>query len=307
MDPTNYYQSLFFLFAVFGNYDYDGNHTAQGYFHTGEIELKNFWWITYRAAYNPETDNTRLTRGGPVSLNPAGVETGLNVSTNSALPVVFSAGYSTYASKAENYLDVTAEVRWKPRGNVLFSFGPEWSRDRADAQWVNVFDDVRQTSTYGRRYVFASMDQTTLSAGIRLNWTFTPELSLQLYMQPLISSGKYKNFKELAEPGTYAFTEYAPSAITRLDGDYVVDPDESGPAPAFSFSNPDFNFKSLRGNVVLRWEYMPGSVFYLVWTQNRSDDVLEDGEFHFRSSVNRLLTAPGDNIVMAKLTYYLAR
>jgi len=75
----------------------------------------------------------------------------------------------------------------------------------------------------------------------------------------------------------------------------------------FSFSNPDFNFKSLRGNVVLRWEYAPGSVLYLVWTQNRSDDVLEDGEFHFRSSVNRLLTAPGDNIVMAKMTYYFAR
>jgi hypothetical protein len=229
------------------------------------------------------------------------------VSTNSALPVAFSTGYSTYNSKAENYLDVTAVVLWKPRGNVLFSFGPEWSRDRADAQWVDVFDDVRQTSTYGRRYVFASMDQTTLSASIRLNWTFTPELSLQLYIQPLISSGKYKNFKELAEPGTYAFTEYASSSITRPDGDYVIDPVGTGAAPAFSFSNPDFNLKSLRGNVVLRWEYAPGSVLYLVWTQNRSDDMLDDGEFHFRNSMNRLLTAPGDNIVMAKLTYHLAR
>jgi hypothetical protein len=210
-------------------------------------------------------------------------------------------------SQAENYLDVSAEVRWKPRGNVLFSFGPEYTRDQVDAQWVGAFDDVQQTSTYGHRYVFASMDQTTMSAGIRLNWTFTPELSLQLYMQPLISSGKYRNFKELAKPGTYTFNEYVSSSITQTDGNYVIDPDGTGPAPVFSFSNPDFNFKSLRGNVVLRWEYAPGSVLYLVWTQNRSDDVLEDGEFHFRSSVNRLLTAPGDNIVMAKMTYYFAR
>ena len=307
VDPTNYYQSLYFLFAVFGNYDYDGNHTTQGYFHTGEIQLKNYWDITYRVAYSPQTINTRLTRGGPVSLNPAGVETGLNAYTNSALPVVFSTWYSTYVSQAENYLDVSAEVRWKPRGNVLFSFGPEYTRDQVDAQWVGAFDDVQQTSTYGHRYVFASMDQTTMSAGIRLNWTFTPELSLQLYMQPLISSGKYRNFKELAKPGTYTFNEYVSSSITQTDGNYVIDPDGTGPAPVFSFSNPDFNFKSLRGNVVLRWEYAPGSVLYLVWTQNRSDDVLEDGEFHFRSSVNRLLTAPGDNIVMAKMTYYFAR
>ncbi|MCK4557301.1 MAG: hydrolase, partial [Candidatus Aminicenantes bacterium] len=83
---------------------------------------------------------------------------------------------------------------------------------------------------------------------------------------------------------------------------YTVDPDGPGPAPEFSFSNPDFNYKSFRSTVVLRWEYLPGSILYFVWTQNRSD-FANPGDFDLRRDLRNLFSAPGDNIFMIKISY----
>jgi hypothetical protein len=60
---------------------------------------------------------------------------------------------------------------------------------------------------------------------------------------------------------------------------------------------------SLRGNAVLRWEYMPGSALFLVWTQNRAD-VEQTGDFKFNRSFDRLMDAIPDNIFMLKLSYW---
>jgi hypothetical protein len=87
-------------------------------------------------------------------------------------------------------------------------------------------------------------------------------------------------------------------------GSYDLDPDGSGPAPSMNISNPNFNFVSLRGNAVLRWEYMPGSTLYLVWTQSRSDNVV-DGAFNVGKSFDRLGISTPENIFMLKLTYWL--
>ena len=143
-----------------------------------------------------------------------------------------------------------------------------------------------------------------VSAEIRLNWTFTPRLSLQAYLQPFIAVGAYDRFKELARPRAYAYNVYGEggSTIEFRSGRYTVDPDGDGPAPAFAFGNPDFNFKSLRGTVVFRWEYLPGSLLYLVWTQNRAD-YANPGTLNIRRDLGDLLTAPGDNIFLLKMSY----
>lgn len=160
------------------------------------------------------------------------------------------------------------------------------------------------TSTYGARYVFGRVDQKMLSSEIRLNWIFDPRLSLQLYLQPFIAVGKYDKFKELARPKSYVYNIYgdAPSTVIRTDGVYTIDPDGPGPAAPFSFDDPNFNMKSLRGTMVLRWEYRPGSLIYLVWTQNRAD-FANPGDFRLRRDFGDLLRAPGDNIFLIKVSY----
>ena len=195
-------------------------------------------------------------------------------------------------------------MRWKALSNVSLSIGPQYMYEANQTQWVGRFADPLMTPTYGSRYVFGHIKQQVVAAEIRLNWTFTPTLTLQAYVQPFIGVGHYNAFKELARPREYAYNAYGQGASTigSADGIYTVDPDGAGPAAPFSFGNPDFNMKSLRGTVVLRWEYRPGSLLYLVWTQNRAD-YANPGDLQLRRDMANLLTAPGDNIFMIKFSY----
>jgi hypothetical protein len=132
-------------------------------------------------------------------------------------------------------------------------------------------------------------------------------MSFQLYAQPLISSGDYYGYKELIRARSYDFMTYGESGGSTFDeASLTADPDGAGPAPALELPNLDFNFTSLRGTAVMRWEYMPGSILYLVWTQQMSDSI-EDGRFRLGPSIDQLRGAPMDNIFMIKLTYWLSR
>jgi len=114
--------------------------------------------------------------------------------------------------------------------------------------------------------------------------------------------------KALSRPGSLDFQVYGTngSTIVQKDGTYTVDHDGIGPAVSYSFSNPDFNLKSLRGNAVLRWEYMPGSTLYLVWTQSRSQSD-GTGDFQFNRSLRQLVNVMPDNIFMVKVSYWWNR
>ncbi len=261
-------------------------------------------------AYNPDTISKNLTRGGPLALMPSGYQFNLNFNSDSRRPVVFEFMGTTYQRPG-----VTREwegmlsARWKPGSNFSLSVGPTLSYLTHEVQWVTRVDDATMTSTYGRRYVVAAIDQKVLGSEVRLDWTFTPRLTLQAYLQPYLAVGAYSRFKELAAPRTYDYNTYGtagePSTIGYdAESDvYTVDPDgAAGAAAPFSFGNPDFNYKSLRGTVVLRWEYRPGSVLYFVWTQNRAD-FANPGEMRLGRDLGDLFSAPGDNIFLLKVSY----
>ncbi|MEJ2103038.1 MAG: DUF5916 domain-containing protein [Ignavibacteriaceae bacterium] len=303
-DPTNIYRYLEIGAAVFQNYDFGGNRIWEGIFHFGNIQLLNYYSINWDLAYNPQTLNNNKTRGGPLTLNMSGYQADLSFYSDSRKDLIFNLSGGTYRSNPSYQWFVNVGLEYRPLPNISFSISPQFERVSEFAQYVDTFDDALATNTYGKRYVFGELDQKTFSTSIRLNWTFTPNLSLQLYVQPLISAGKYSNFKELAAGRTYDFNVYGENGSTFDPETNIADPDGNGPAQPIEIDNPDFNFKSLRGNAVLRWEYLPGSVVYLVWTQTRSESE-EIGDFRFNESFNKMLTAEPDNIFMVKLTYWL--
>jgi hypothetical protein len=304
-EPTESYRYLELGGAVFGNYDFDGNRTGGGIFHFASLQFLNYYWLNWQVGLYPGNVNNRLTRGGPLALNPDGIELNIFANTDRRKNLVFELGGSLGGRlDYPFYFQVNTEIELRPASNILFSVSPFYTRDHEFSQWVDKFDDPTAQITYGKRYIFAEMKQHTFGAGVRLNWTFTPKLSLQIYLQPLISSGDYTNFKELAKPRTYSFNTYQLSEADMSKEEFFVDPDGSGPSQGFTISNPDFNYKSLRGNAVLRWEYLPGSVLYFVWTQTRSDEE-NIGEFKFKKSFNRLLDARPDNIFLIKFSYWL--
>jgi hypothetical protein len=173
---------------------------------------------------------------------------------------------------------------------------------------VTTVPDPTATGTYESRYVFATLKQTSVSLDTRLNWTFSPKLSFQLYLQPFVVSGLYGDLKQLRRPRRYEFDVYGRQAGTiardPATAVYTIDPDGGGPAAAFGVSDPNFNFRSLLGNAVLRWEYRPGSALFLVWQQSRNE-VQPFGDFDFSRDFRALLDNGPENVVAIKATYWL--
>ncbi|MBU0509466.1 carbohydrate binding family 9 domain-containing protein [bacterium] len=304
-DPTSWTRYAHWIAAVFSNFDYDGNHTWGGVYTAAYLRFLNYYTLSLSAAANPNTTNTTRTRGGPRTLNKAGWELSGYGYTDSRRKWVFGVGSWGYTIARDDWSrGVWADVEWKPVSNLSLSTGPELSWNQDWLRWVDYFDDETATHTYGRRYVFGEMYQTEFAASFRVNWTFTPKLSLQLYAQPLISSGDYNNFKELSRPNSNEYRAYPEETVSSEDDTYTIDPDGDGPAEPFAFDNPDFDYRSLRGNVILRWEYLPGSTFYLVWTHGRWDDETR-GRFDVSRSLDRLSRADLDNIFLLKATYWL--
>lgn len=301
--PTDFYRYLELIGAVFRNYNYDGNIIWEGIFHQGIYQFLNYYELTWVLAYNPQTFDSRLTRGGPLSLNTPGYEIDLNLTSDASKKFVFSAGIVNYTRKESKELNFNASIEIRPSSNISFSINPFYEYNKDFSQYINTFDDPYASSTYGKRYVFGGLIQKTIGASLRANWTFSPKLSLQLYAQPLISHGKYENYKELSKPGTYDFLTYGEGSSTFDEQNYIADPDGAGPAAPIAVGNQDFNVISLRGNAVLRWEYLPGSVIYFVWTQTRLDDISQE-DFGFRRSSKRLLDLHPDNIFLIKFTYW---
>jgi hypothetical protein len=196
----------------------------------------------------------------------------------------------------------------QPASNLQIALTPNLVAEHLKAHYVQTTTDATATSTFGARYVFAELRRTELAFETRVNWTFTPTLSLQLYAQPLISANEFRDYKELRAPRTYEFAVYGRdegSIAPNGNGGFTVDPDGADPAAPFTIADQSFNFRSLRANLVLRWEYRPGATLFLVWQQNRSNQADGVGDFDFGRDFKSLRTTPADNVLAIKLSYWM--
>ena len=144
---------------------------------------------------------------------------------------------------------------------------------------------------------------------VRLDYTLTPTLSIQLYAEPFLTAGIYRNYKEVVNPlaDSYKrrFRTFKDNELIYHEEDEYYDVDQDGDGkPEYDFGKKDFNYKQYRSNLVVRWEYRPGSVLYLVWSQGYNDWT-SDGRFRFGKDVNNLFSSNVENIFMIKASYLL--
>jgi len=301
--PTNIYRELTLGAAIFRSYDFGGEITWQGLFHFGDLEFLNYYEADWDLSINPESMNNTRTRGGPYTLNPASFSIGMFLGTDERKDWILRLYGNTFQNGFSKFHSIGFGIEYRPAPNISISIGPEYDWNLDFSQYIDTYDDSLATETFGKRYVFGELEQKTYSGSIRLNWTFSPTLSLQLFVQPLISSGKYVQYKELKAARTYDWINYGEEGSTFDEENYIADPDGDGPAPPIDIGNNDFNVVSLRGNAVIRWEYLPGSVIFFVWTQSRAD-VEDNGDIDFGTSINNLVDLTPDNIFMVKFTYW---
>jgi hypothetical protein len=311
-NPTQYYRYVNIYGAIFTTFDFTGEARWRGAWCGIDYQLPSYDYFGLYYDYGFKSFNNIRTRGGPKTLNPDCYEWNFNYSSDSRNKYVFEAYWYAYEGDDGFYHSANLAFTMRPISSVSISFGPAYTFNTEHAHWIGNFSDPLATETYSRRYIFADLVYKELSAQLRVDWTLTPTLSFQLFAQPLLSSGNYSDFKELARARSFDFLVFGKDASTitsnvNSDGSissYDLDPDGGGPAPVMNVSNPNFNYVSLRGNAVLRWEYMPGSTLFLVWTQSRSDNII-DGAFALNGSFDRLVSSRPDNIFMLKLTYWI--
>ena len=284
-----------------------------GYAAGANAQLANFWNIGASFRYTRRAVSDRLTRGGPLSGVPTAWQASLNGGSDSRRPLTVSSQVQYGADElGGSGFSSGISLDLRPASFIRLSIGPGVEVRNNPQQYIRAETDGLVQATFGRRYVFADLHQTTFAVDTRLDWTFTPALSLQLYAQPFVSAGAYARFKELLAPRTTRYGVYGEDVgtINRTEQDglgaYSVDPDGAGASPAFRFSDPDFNFRSLRGNAVLRWEYRPGSTLFAVWQQLRSDSNTL-GNFDFARDTRAIFDAPGTNIFLVKASYWVGR
>jgi hypothetical protein len=275
----------------------------------GSATLNNFWNVNFWFNHSFAGTSVGALRGGPALYRSGANRGNFNISSDRRKPVFFNVG--SWASRDHDgqawQWNGWGSVTVRPSAQFDVMLNPWFNVNRHGWQYVATpTARAADGSSTGRpEYLFAALRQNTVAMTTRVNYTFTPTLSLQLYAQPFISAGAFDSFRRVAAPGARAFTErfvtFDGAAITRTEQQYRAQLDNG---EHITFGNPDFNVRQLRSNAVLRWEYRPGSTLFLVWSQSRNgfDRV---GDFSFGRDVDQLLATPATNVLLIKMNYWL--
>src|SRR5881409_1985843 len=313
--PTRWYRQLLFIAGGQQQYNFDGDLTDRQLQLFGFIQPHNYWDINAFWIHWPSVLDDRLSRGGPVLRRPGSDFWSTNVNTDSRKDVVLSGSANLSCNRDGDCSPaVSLSVQLRPASNLSLSLGPSVSHDANGYQYVTTVPDPTATAFYGNRYVFADLVQNSLAMNARFNVTFSPNLTLELFMQPLIASGDYSRYKEFAAPRGLRRLVYGVdvgtdsimpgNASQGVRDSIFIDPDGGGPATRFVIVDPSFTLRSLRGNAVLRWEYRPGSTLYLVWTRSGSSSLMR-GAIDFGDDARALFRGPSENIFLVKVNYWL--
>ena len=272
-----------FNLNTWSHWNYDGDRLARGLNFNNWHQLKNYWSFNFGINRDLRAQDDLGTRGGPVMEQPAGVSfwSGFSTDDRKAVSLWANANGSRADGAFGHSRRFSFGTTYKPASNLQFEIGPSYNSRRNFAQWVDNVDTDGDSEDDA--YVFGELDSQVLDLTVRAQVAFSNRLTLQGYLQSFVTAGDYKDFKQLARPYSYEFLPFT------YEGD-----------------NPDFDRRSLRSNLVLRWEYEPGSTLFLVWSQSRSasfDEVL-DPDFSPLSGVGNSFTDEGDNLFFIKLNYW---
>ena len=194
-------------------------------------------------------------------------------------------------------------VTYRPTGALNLSISPQWNLRDPTMQYVGT-----AASAAGPRYVLASLQQRTLSLTARVNYSITPSLTVQFYGQPFVSAGRYSEFKQVTDPRAAAFASrfrvLGAAELARAHGRLVVDENQDGTSD-YSLRDPDFGFREFRSNLVVRWEYSPGSTLFVVWSQGRTG-VDGNGSFSAGGGLRDLFEVAPNNVFLVKISRWLS-
>ena len=302
-DPKYFYRSININSNQYSAWDFSGNHLLDGVNINGNINFKNYWHVDGSTDLNFNIVDNTLLRGGPIMKMPGTLNSSFRLSTDSRKKLVIEMqlmNSGTFQDGGRSF-NISPELTYKPTNNLVLSLNPSYMSSFDELQYVDHSD-------YGSndRYIFASIDQKVLSMSLRVNFNLSPDLTLQYWGQPFIASGKYYDFKYITDPlaSDYhnRFTTYTPAQSSLVDDEYYSIDENSDDIEDYTIGKPDFNVQEFLSNLVIRWEYNPGSSVYLVWSQTRSG-YNGMGMMDFSNDIGDLFREKPHNVFLIKFSY----
>lgn len=298
------FQQVRFNFNHWFSWNYDGLHTYRGWNVNAHARFTNNYGFGTGSNFQPYDISTQALRGGPAVRFSPNINNWMYGFTDQSKKVfaefnMFNAWAFDESMRVRNY---STSVNYQPLKTLRVSLGPSLNINRDNVQYVENVDFGEDV-----RYVNARIDQKTLSMSIRLNYTIRPNMSIQYWGQPFISRGRYSEFKFIADPlaaeATNRFVLYADEQISYNSNKEVYQVDENLDGNLdYEINDPDFNFAQFRSNLVARWEYIPGSELFLVWSQGKTT-FGDPQDRLIPSLVDNLFTKKPHNIFLVKCTY----
>jgi hypothetical protein len=298
------FRSLYLNVNNWTGWDFSGARNYMGFNFNTNFQFKNFWVVGGGISKEFDGISNYDLRGGPSIRYPGGISGSYFVGTDSRKKLKANIEYNYYRGDNEYYVDrsFAFNLTYQPLNSLQFSLTPRYNVNNNELQYVDT-QEVNGSS----KIVLGRIHQKTLSMQFRINYIITPNLSVQYYGQPFASKGTYSKFKEVtaSRDNEYhkRFALYSPGqlALDDVEDVYNVDEDRDG-LMDYSFDKPDFDVVEFRSNFVVRWEYIPGSTLFLVWSQSRNGDEQID-RFSPSQISNRLgISAPHD-VFLIKYTY----
>ncbi|HYW31861.1 MAG TPA: DUF5916 domain-containing protein [Gemmatimonas sp.] len=286
-DPTRYYRRLNMNFNTYNAWNTAGLSLSQNVNTNWHVELPTTWWLHLGGNLNERTAtyDDRVARGGPAVRRSPSYNVFLGVEGDRRkwyTPVVFAGQYGSDEGRSRGrWIEPSLQFRVSSRFSASSTVRYEHGID--DDQW---FDNIVAPGGGATAYTFAHLDQHTVRMTGRVNYTATPTLSMQLYLQPFVSTGDYTDWRQLDQPraGGYA-ARYKPYGTGARD-------------PG------GFNVREFRSNAVVRWEFRPASTIFFVWQQGRAGNDATKPDFDFGRDVGGVFSLHPMNTFLIKASYW---
>jgi hypothetical protein len=303
--PVSIFRTYSIGITQSNNWDYGFNYLSSGGTFSLYLEFLNNWAINNSLNYTTQALNTRLLRGGNAMMVPAYWSLSSYARTDPSGTIYFDLNttYTFSKNKSTRYFSIQPGIQVNPLSILRVSMSVNYSKNIDNLQYIDT-----KTVTDGNRYILGKINQNTLGITFRLDFNPIPELSIQYYGSPFASIGKYSEFKKVTDPRSLEYDNRFAIINPVLNGDnYDVTENRPGRTVPinYSFSNPDFNFFQFRSNLVIRWEYRPGSQIFLVWSQDRTN-YLTPGGNSVSTALSNLKDVYPNNIFLIKFNYWFS-
>jgi hypothetical protein len=298
LNPTKIFRSQRYSASQHLGLDFGGNILSEYFDANTNMQFKNFWSLSSGMSLITRSVSNADLRGGPSLRYPGNYGFWIWASTDGRKKFQMAVGPSGRWGFDDftSYKGIDLQFNYRPVNSLAISLSPSLSSRNNQMQYVTTGAVEGQD-----RFVVAEIDQMTARLSLRMTYMIKPNLSLQYWGQPFGTYGSYSNFKYINDADASQYEKryilVPDNQITLQNDVYSIDENNDG-ATDFTFDNPDFNVGQFRSNMVLRWEYIPSSTLFVVWTQDMNGAFNDTGtltDFNFDSKAH--------NIFLMKLTY----